>query len=163
RNVPSVIEPWMASQPPSASTPTMPSEGIAVSAGLYLAVSRIIRSRDANSFSLAASSRSCSCSSWPNPFTTRTPPMASSTTPPTQLAGPHLVLARAVQPGQRVEELGAQLVLHVEGDLAAPVAAQVDAAEVDCGRDEEQPGQRPDGRLVGHDHVVDNLPLHQGY
>ena len=81
--MPSVIEPWMASQPPSASTPTMPSDGIAVSAGLYLAVSRIIRSRDANSFSLAASSRSCSCSSWPNPLTTRTPPMASSTTPAT--------------------------------------------------------------------------------
>jgi len=78
-----VIEPWMASQPPSASTPTTPSEGIAVSAGLYLAVSRIIRSRDANSLLLAASSRSCSCSSWPNPLTTRTPPMASSTTPAT--------------------------------------------------------------------------------
>ena len=73
----------MASQPPSASTPTTPSEGIAVSAGLYLAVSRIIRSRDANSLLLAASSRSCSCSSWPNPLTTRTPPMASSTTPAT--------------------------------------------------------------------------------
>src|SRR5580693_2084979 len=38
----------MASQPPSASTPTMPSDGMAVSAGLYLAVSLIIRSRDAN-------------------------------------------------------------------------------------------------------------------
>src|ERR1700757_687741 len=65
----------MASQPPSASTPTMPSDGIAVSAGLYRAVSRIIRSRDANSFSLVASSRSCSCCSWPNPLTTRTPPL----------------------------------------------------------------------------------------
>src|ERR1700750_1701288 len=66
----------MASQPPSASTPTMPSDGIAVSAGLYRAVSRIIRSRDANSFSLVASSRSCSCRSLPNPLTTRTPPLS---------------------------------------------------------------------------------------
>ena len=61
----------------------MPSDGMAVSAGLYLAVSRIMRSRDANRFSLASSSRSCSCSSWPKPLTTRTPPMASSTTPAT--------------------------------------------------------------------------------
>ena len=73
----------MASQPPSASTPTMPSDGMAVSAGLYLAVSRTIRSRDANRFLLVSSSRSCSCSSWPKPLTTRTPPMASSTTPAT--------------------------------------------------------------------------------
>ena len=81
--MPSVMEPWIASQPPSASTPTMPSEGMAVSAGLYRAVSLIIRSRDANRPALAASSRSCSCSSWPNPLTTRTPPMDSSTMPAT--------------------------------------------------------------------------------
>ena len=73
----------MASQPPSASTPTMPSDGMAVSAGLYLAVSLIMRSRDANRFSLASFRRSCSCCSWPKPLTTRTPPMASSTTPAT--------------------------------------------------------------------------------
>ena len=73
----------MASQPPSASTPTMPSDGTAVRAGLYLAVSRIIRSREANRFALVASSCSCSCSSWPKPLTTRTPPMASSTSPTT--------------------------------------------------------------------------------
>ena len=46
-------------------------------------------------------------------------------------------------------------------DLDAPVAAQVDAVEVHRGRDDEQPGQRPDGRPLGHDHVVDDLPLHQ--
>ena len=56
-----------------------------------------------------------------------------------------LVLAGAVQPGQRVEQLGAQVVLNVEGELAALVAAQVDAGEVHRGRDEEQAGQRPDG------------------
>ena len=39
----------MASQPPSASTPTWPSAGTACSAGLYRAVSRTARSRDANS------------------------------------------------------------------------------------------------------------------
>ncbi len=61
----------------------MPSVGMAVSAGLYLAVSRIMRSRDANRFVLAPSSRSCSCSSCPKPLTTRTPPMASSTMPAT--------------------------------------------------------------------------------
>ena len=83
RNVPRVTEPRIASQPPSASTPTMPSDGIAVSAGLYRAVSRIIRSREPNSPVLVASSRSCSCSSWPKPLTTRTPPMLSSTMPAT--------------------------------------------------------------------------------
>ena len=61
----------------------MPSDGMAVSAGLYLAVSRTMRRRDANSLELACSSRCCSCSSCPNPLTTRTPPMASSTMPAT--------------------------------------------------------------------------------
>ncbi len=73
----------MASHPPNASTPSMPISGTAVSAGLYRAVSRTVRSRDANSSSLAASSRCISCSSWPNPLITRTPPMASSTIPAT--------------------------------------------------------------------------------
>ena len=229
----------MASQPPSASTPTMPSDGIAVSAGLYRAVSRIIRSRDPNSFALAASSCSCSCSSWPKPLTTRTPPMASSTMPTTspdcccasqlagnslrreasamnhsagatatvtsvstgdritmmtgdddeqddvaerdrhhgqqalhhvqvgdgpadQLPGADLVLARAVQPGQRAEQLGPQVVLDVEGHPAAMVTAQVDAGEVDRGRDQQQPGQRPD-RLPGASTMTLSmmLPLHQ--
>ena len=81
--------------------------------------------------------------------------------PADQLPGADLVLARAVQPGQRVEQLGAHVVLDVQGELPAPVAAQVDAAEVHRGRDEEQPGQRPDRRPPGHDHVVDDLPLHQ--
>ena len=81
--------------------------------------------------------------------------------PPDQLPGAHLVLARAVQPGQRVEQFGAQVVLDVEGEPAAPVAAQVDAGEVHRGRDDEQPGQRPDGRPADHDHVVDDLPLYQ--
>ena len=75
--------PRMASQPPSSSTPTRPNEGIAVSAGLYRAVSLIIRSREPNRDWLAPSIRSISCSSWPNPLTTRTPPMDSSTMPAT--------------------------------------------------------------------------------
>ena len=65
--------------------------------------------------------------------------------PADHLAGVQLVLAGAVQPGQRGEELGAQVVLDVQGEPAAAVAAQVEAAEVDRGRDDQQPGQRPDG------------------
>ena len=83
----------------------MPSSGIAVSAGLYRAVSLMIRSREPNRSSLAASIRCISCSSWPKPLTTRTPPMASSTIPATsptcccacQLAGNSLLRdARAI-------------------------------------------------------------------
>ena len=47
--------------------------------------------------------------------------------PADQLPGADLVLARAVQPGQRAEQLGPQVVLDVEGQPAAVVAAQVDA------------------------------------
>ena len=54
-----------------------------MSAGLYLAVSLVIRSREPNSSSLASSIRPISCSSWPNPLTTRTPPTVSSTIPAT--------------------------------------------------------------------------------
>jgi hypothetical protein len=83
--------------------------------------------------------------------------------PADELPGVDLVLARAVQPGQGVEQLGPHLVLDVESKPSAVVASQVDAAEVDAGRDQEQARQRPDGLLVGHDHVVDDLPLHQRY
>ena len=41
------------------------------------------------------------------------------------LAGGQLVLAAAVEPGDRAEHLGAQVVLHVEGEPAAVVAADV--------------------------------------
>ena len=230
----------MASQPPSASTPTTPSEGMAVSAGLYQAVSLIMRSRDANSRELASSSRSCSCSSCPKPLTTRTPPMASSTIPATspdcccasqlagnslrrdasaiihragatttvtmvstgesttmmprdddeqrqvperdrhhgqqalhhvqvgdgpadELPGVDLVLAGAIQPGQRVEELGPQVMLDVEGNPAPVVAAQVDAGEVDRRRDQQQDRERPDRLPVRDDDVVDDPPLDQRY
>ena len=83
RNVPSGIEPLIVSQPPSASTATWPNSGTACSAGLYLAISRTARTRDANSAVLASSSRPISCSSWPKPLTTRTPVTAPSTTPAT--------------------------------------------------------------------------------
>ena len=227
--------PWIASQPPSKSTPTSPSDGIAVSAGLYLAVNRSIRSRDPYRSSLAASIRSISCSSWPNPLTTRTPPIASSTIPATsptcccacqlagnsflraaveisqsagrdrdrhqreqrrqrdhddqredeqheaaqgqrhpldqalhhvevgdrpadELAGVDLVLPGAVQPGQRVEQLGPHGVLHVERHLAAAVPPHVDADEVGRRGDEQPDRQRPDRLLGRDDDVVDDRP-----
>ena len=81
--------------------------------------------------------------------------------PADQLPGADLVLARAVQAGQRAEQPGPQVVLDVEGQPAAVVAAQVDAGEVHRGRDQQQPGQRPDRLLVGHDDVVDDAALDQ--
>ena len=81
--------------------------------------------------------------------------------PAHQLPGADLVLARAVQAGQRVEQLGPHVVLDVQGQPAAVVPAQVDAGEVHRGRDQQQAGQRPDRLAVGHDDVVDDLPLHQ--
>ncbi len=84
--MPSVIDPRSASQPPSASTPTCPSAGTAWRAGLYLAIRRTVRTREPYSAELAPSSRSISCSSCPNPFTTRTPVTAASTTSATAAA-----------------------------------------------------------------------------
>ena len=76
----------MASQPPSASTPTWPSAGTDCRAGLYRAISRTARTRDAYSSRLACSRRLVSWSSWPKPLTTRTPVTAPSTTPATAAA-----------------------------------------------------------------------------
>jgi hypothetical protein len=84
--VPSVMDPCKAIQPPSASTPTWPSAGIACSAGLYLAISRTVRTREPYSAALAASSLVTSWASWPKPFTTRTPVTAASTTSATAAA-----------------------------------------------------------------------------
>ena len=81
--------------------------------------------------------------------------------PADQLPGADLVLARAVQPGQRVEQLGPQVVLDVQRHPATAVPAHVDAGEVHRGRDQQQPGQRPDRLPVRHDDVVDDPPLHQ--
>ena len=64
--------------------------------------------------------------------------------PADDLAGVELVLPSAVQPGQRAEQLGAQVVLHIQGELAAAVAAQVDGAEADHRRDDQQRRARPD-------------------
>ena len=77
--MPSVMLPWMASQPPRASTPTWPRVGMASSAGLNRAIRRASRTRDAYRCVLAPSMRSSSCSSCPKPLTTRTPPTVSST------------------------------------------------------------------------------------
>ena len=52
--------PLMAIQPPSASTPTWPSAGIAPSAGLNLAISRTARTLAAYRTRLMPSSRSIS-------------------------------------------------------------------------------------------------------
>ena len=84
--MPSEIEPLIASQPPSASTPTWPSAGIAPSAGLNLAIIRTVRTRAAYRTRLTPSSRSISWFSWPKPLTTRTPVTAPSTTPATSPA-----------------------------------------------------------------------------
>ncbi len=228
----------MASQPPSASTPTRPSDGMAVSAGLYRAVSRIIRSRDreqlrADPLQLlllllflpealhhahAADGlvhqadhlgglllRIPARREQPAPGRQRDQVQRGrhreghdgehggqdhhndqghheqcdvpdgdrrhgqqalhhvqvGDGPADQLPGADLVLARAVQPGQRAEQPGPQVVLDVEGQPAAVVAAQVDAGEVHRGRDQQQPGQRPDRLLVGHDDVVDDAALDQ--
>jgi len=80
------MDPRRASQPPSASTPTWPSAGIAWSAGLYLAISFTVRTREPYSAELASSSRATSWLSCPNPFTTRTPVTAASTTSATAAA-----------------------------------------------------------------------------
>ena len=47
KKVPIEICPLIASQPPSKTTPTWPSAGMACSAGLYRAVSRTARTREA--------------------------------------------------------------------------------------------------------------------
>ena len=80
------MNPRRAIQPPSASTPTWPSAGIACSAGLYLAISRTVRTREPYRSEPACSSRSTSWLSCPKPFTTRTPVTAASTTSATAAA-----------------------------------------------------------------------------
>jgi hypothetical protein len=81
--------------------------------------------------------------------------------PADELAGVNLVLPGAVQPGQRVEQLGPHGVLHVEGHLAAAVPAGVDAAEVGGRGDQQADGQRPDRLPADDDHVVDDGSLKQ--
>ncbi len=85
-NVPRLIRPSSASQPPKASTATWPSAGTAASAEPYRAWMRSARSREANRSSADSASRSSSRSSCPKPLTTRTPETASSTTPATSAA-----------------------------------------------------------------------------
>jgi hypothetical protein len=72
------------------------------------------------------------------------------------LAGGQLVLAAAVQPGDRPEHLGPQVVLDVEGETAAVVAADVGEDVDDQGRADQ--GARPGGHgaVVTADHVVDD-------
>ena len=55
----------------------------------------------------------------------------------------------------------AQVVLHLEGHPAAAVAAEVGEAEGGAGQAEEQHQPGPQGRVVGQDDPVDDLPLDQ--
>ena len=77
------------------------------------------------------------------------------------LAGVQLILARPVQPGQGAEHLGPQVVLDIQGDLAAAVAAQVEAREAGQRRAQQQDRERPDRRVPRADQVVHDLPLDQ--
>ena len=231
----------MASQPPSASTPTMPSDGMAVSAGLYRAVSRIIRSRAPNSLRagrfqlllflgflaealhhahaadglvdhaddlgrlllrVPGGREQLAPGRHRDEIQRRAPPPAVTTVS----SGDRITMMTAVMtnrsmfakvmgvmdsrpctmfrsemdrptscpvrisswraPSSRDSEpnmLGPQVVLDVQGDPAAVETAQVDAAEVDRGRDQQQSGQRPDRLVVRDDDVVDDAALHQRY
>jgi hypothetical protein len=80
RNVPRLMRPLIASQPPTASTATWPSAGIVCIAGCSRAWMFTRRTRDANIDRDRSCRRSSSRCSWPNPFTTRTPVTSSSTT-----------------------------------------------------------------------------------
>ena len=81
--------------------------------------------------------------------------------PADELPGVDLVLARAVQVGQRLEQLGPHFVLDVKCHLAAAVATHVDAEEVRDRRDHQADRERPDRFGMRHDHVVDDRPLEQ--
>ncbi len=72
-----------------------------------------------------------------------------------------LILARPVQPGQGAEHLGPQVVLDIEGDLAAAVAAQVKAREAGQRGAQEQDREGPDRRVPRADQVIHDLPLDQ--
>ena len=82
-----LIWPSIASQPPSASTPTWPSAGIACSADWYARLQpHRADPRAVEALGGVGRGRPSSRSSWPKPFTTRTPVTASSTTPATSPA-----------------------------------------------------------------------------
>lgn len=76
--------------------------------------------------------------------------------PADDLSGGQLVLAAAVEPGDRPVHLGAQIVLDVEGETATVVAADVGEGVDDQGRADQ--GARPGGHVAGvtDDHVVDD-------
>ncbi|MDQ0684005.1 hypothetical protein QFZ56_002968 [Streptomyces achromogenes] len=72
------------------------------------------------------------------------------------LAGGQLVLAAAVEPGDRLEHVGPQVVLDVQGETSAVVAADVGGDVDEDGGAEE--GARPGGHVTGvvADDVVDD-------
>ncbi len=86
RNVPREMCPFIASQPPTASTATCPTTGIDDRVGVYSAWMRTSRVRDRYRSSDAAARWRSSRRSCPKPLTTRTPVTASSTTPATSPA-----------------------------------------------------------------------------
>ncbi|GAA2940547.1 hypothetical protein GCM10011428_69030 [Streptomyces violaceus] len=82
--------------------------------------------------------------------------------PADDLAGGQLVLAAAVQPGDRAVHLRPQVVLDVEGEAAAVVAADVGEDVDDQGGGDEEAG--PGGHVPGvlADDVVDDHLGDQG-
>ncbi|SCE47781.1 hypothetical protein GA0115253_105726 [Streptomyces sp. Termitarium-T10T-6] len=76
--------------------------------------------------------------------------------PADDLPGGQLVLTLPVEPGDRRVHVRTQIVLDVEGEPAAVVAADVGGDVDEDGRADEQPG--PDGERAGvvGDHVVDD-------
>ncbi len=75
--------------------------------------------------------------------------------PPDDLPGGQLVLAPPVEAGDGVVHVGAQVVLHVEGEAAAVVAAYVRQCVDEDGRDDEQCGPGPHRLRLVPDDVVD--------
>ena len=83
--------------------------------------------------------------------------------PPDDLPGVQLVLPRPVQPDDRVEHRGAQVVLDVQGEPPTVVAPHI-GHQVDGDGRGDQHG-RPGGQRLGvpDDHVIDDQPGYQRY
>ena len=81
--------------------------------------------------------------------------------PRDQLPGRQLVLPRAVQPRQRAEDAVAQVVLHVQGQLAADIAAQPGPGEVQDRQHQRHGGPRGQRRGAADDDIVDDVALDQ--
>lgn len=86
--------------------------------------------------------------------------------PPDDLPGGQLVLTLPVEPGDRRVHVRTQIVLDVQGEPAAVVAADVGGdVDEDGGPDEESGPERERARVVGDDVVDDHLgdQRHEGH